>query len=306
MRADRMLSIILYLLNKRSVTGQELADHFEVSLRTIYRDIEKICEAGVPVASCGGTGGGYYIMDGYDIEKLFLKKDEVRTLIPLVDSLGSLLGGDQSLRGLLHKLEKVSEDKTRKGNLAIDLSHFSMHEELKQFLSLTSQAIEHDKLLIFNYINRNKDFSERVVEPVRIALNDGNWHLIGFCRLRNDFRVFKLVRMRRLRLGDSFIRRDISPEEIDKIIMTSYSRRSIRVKLLFKEETGEQLPEYFAKALIVRQTDGTYCVENDYPYEEGLIKFILGFGNDCQVLAPDYFREEVRAYLKKMLSSYNH
>lgn len=304
MSVDRLLAIVLILLNKGNLTGQDLADHFEVSLRTIYRDIEKICVAGVPVASVGGKGGGYYIMEDYNLEKLFLSRSEAGTLIPILSSLGSLMGSNQSFNYIVQKLEKMRE--TTADNLKIDLSHFSMKDELKECLALASRAIAESRELVFNYINRNKEYSERVVEPIQITLSYGDWYLVSFCKLRNDYRWFKLVRIRNLKLGSSFAKREITPEELDKIHADSYAKRSITVRLKFSESIGEQLPEYFAKGRITKQGDGSYCVEDDYPHEEGLIKHILSFGADCEVLGPDQFRKEVRNYIQNMLRTYNH
>ncbi len=306
MRVDRLLSIILIILNRGNVTGQELAEHFEVSLRTIYRDVEKICEAGVPIASIGGKGGGYYIMEDYDIKNLFINKNEAQTLIPLMNSLGNLMGKNQGFNDIVHKFEKVYEHTDGNGNLKIDLSHFSMQEELKEYLFLINKAIEESRELVFKYINRNKEYGERVTEPIQITLEHGNWYFTAYCKVRDDYRKFKLVRIRNLRIGDRFTKRDISLDKLDQIFSDSYSKRSVRVKLKFSGDLGEQLPEYFNKNNILPLADGYFCVEDVYPYEEGLIKFILGFGQDCEVLEPDFLREAVKEYINKMLNKYNH
>lgn len=305
MRVDRLLSILLIISDKRLVTGKELAEHFEVSLRTIYRDIDKICEAGVPIASIGGKGGGYYIMENYNIDNLFLNKKEVQTLIPVVDNLNFLFGRNQKFNDMVLKFKNVYENEDIKNNkLSINMSHFSMEEELKEDLFLIDEAIEKVRLLEFDYINRRIEYSKRMVEPIRIEFIRGEWYLAAFCRVRNDYRRFKLVRIRNLRLGDEFIRKDISNEELDKIFCESYDKKSIKVKLKFTERIGRQLSEYFSKNSIKPEKDGTFIVEDFFPYEEGLIKYILSFGKDCEVLSPDNLREEVEDYIKGILVNY--
>lgn len=306
MRVDRLLSIMLIILNRGNVTGQELADYFEVSLRTIYRDIEKICESGVPIASVGGKGGGYYIMEDYDIKNLFLNKNEALTLIPLMNSLGNLMGKNQGFKDIGQKFERVYDQSNNHSKLKIDLSHFSMKEELKEYLFLINKSIEESRELIFSYINRNKEYGERIAEPIQVTLEHGDWYFIAYCKVRDDYRKFKLVRMRNLKLGDKFSKRDISLDQLEQIFSDSYSKRSVKVKLKFSGDLGEQLPEYFDKNNISEMVDGYFCVEDVYPNEEGLIKFILGFGQDCEVLEPDFLRDNVKGYINKMLNKYNH
>lgn len=237
--------------------------------------------------------------------KLFLNRDEIITLIPLLNSLGSLLGKNQAFIDIVQKLEKVKQNKPEDFNMKIDLSHFSMKDELKEYLVLASQAIDQKRILIFNYINRNKDFSERMIEPIHVHLSHGDWYVAAYCRNRQDYRRFKLVRIRGLRLGEPFVPRNITPAALDQIFAESYTKRSIRIKLKFNAGIGEQLPEYFSKECIFRQDDGSFLVEDEYPYEEGLIRYIMSFGDACQVMEPDFFREEVKNYIRILLNSYN-
>ncbi|MTI71010.1 MAG: YafY family transcriptional regulator [Firmicutes bacterium] len=304
MRVNRLLSILLILSNKGLVTGKELAQHFEVSVRTIYRDIDKICEAGVPVASDGGKGGGFYIMENYDLDNLFFNEEELQTLVPLMDNLSFLFGKNKNFNDIVLKFKNKYE-KLESDRLKIDMSHFSMEKELKEFLFLINKAIEESKLLKFQYINRNMEHSKRIAEPIQINFSSGQWYLTAFCRIRNDYRRFKLVRMRNLSLGFSFNKRDISQKELDKIFEKSYEKGSIKVKLKFNKEIGLQLTEYFDKNKIKKTKDDTYIVEDDFPYEEGLIKYILSFGKKCEVLEPSYFRQEVKNYLNNLLKQYN-
>lgn len=306
MRADRLLSIIIIISQKGLVTGKELSEHFEVSLRTIYRDIEKISEAGVPIAAVGGSGGGYYIMENYNLNNLFFNKKEVGPLIAVMDNLKFLFGNNQQFNDIVLKFETLrNTEKQPYDKLSINMSHFSMEKELREYLFLMNKAIEEDLLLEFEYINRKMEYSKRIVEPIQIEFVSGQWYIIAFCRIRKDYRRFKLVRIRNMKLGGAFLRKVVSKEEIDKIFTESYEESSILVTLKFSSKIGEQLSEYFSKDKVKLLENGVYIVEDFFPEDEGLKKFILGFGDHCEVLAPIKLRKEMMEYIRKIYSKYN-
>lgn len=306
MRADRFLSILIIISQKGLVTGKELAKHFEVSLRTIYRDIEKISEAGVPIAATGGKGGGYYMMENYTLNNLFFNKKEIEPLIAVMDNLKFLFGNNPQFNDIVLKFETLrNSEKQEEGKLSIDMSHFSMEKELREYLFLMNKAIEDNRILEFEYINRNMEYLNRIVEPLEIEFTSGQWYLIAFCTIRKDYRKFKLVRVRNMKLGGSFIKNPISKEEIKKVFNESYEKNSILVTLRFSSEIGGRLSEYFSKDKIKLLENGTYIVEDFFPEDEGLKKFILGFGNDCEVIGPDKLRKEMVEYIKNIYSKYN-
>ena len=185
------------------------------------------------------------------------------------------------------------------------MSHFSMEDELREYLFLINKAIEESRLLEFQYINRKMEYLKRVAEPIQIEFTDGQWYITAFCRIRKDYRKFKLVRVRNLKLGDSFIKKNISKEEIKRIFRKSYEVNSILVTLKYSNKIGEQLSEYFSKDKIRLLDDNTYIVEDSFPDDEGLKKFILGFGDECEVIAPEKLRKEIGIYIKNIYSKYN-
>lgn len=305
MRVNRLLSMMLIISGKGTVTGKELAEHFEVSLRTIYRDIEKICEAGIPIASSSGKGGGYYIMDSYNISSLFLNRDEAQTIITVMENLHGLFGRNEAFNDIILKIEHTYKRESIKDKLTLDMSHFSMEQEIKEYIGIISKAITDNRLLVFDYINRDMEYLERTIEPSWIDFRYGDWYLVGFCRVRKDYRRFKLVRIKRLELGLAFAKRELSKDRIAEVIEHSYSQREIQVVLKFTSRIGSQLTEYFKKEKISRCEDGFYLVSDTFPYEEGLLKFILSFGKECELLEPRELRAELQQYLQKMLLSYN-
>ncbi|MDF2681827.1 MAG: putative transcriptional regulator [Brevibacillus sp.] len=305
MRVDRLLSMLLIISKKGTVTGKELAEHFEVSLRTIYRDIEKIGEAGIPIASIGGKGGGYYLMENYHVDNLFLNKNEAHIFMEVINNLSFLFWKNKKFDDIVLKMENTYKREKNVDKLSMNMSHFSLEHELKEYLFLADKAIEENKLLVFDYINRSMEHFERTVEPVQIAFSDGQWYLVAFCRERNDYRRFKLVRIKNLKMGNSFEKRDTSKEEIQKIIEQSYQKRGITVTLKFSSRIGEQLTEHFPKENIHKTEDNQFIVVDRFPYEEGLLKYLLGFGKECEIVEPRYLREELIEYVKELLLPYN-
>ncbi|MEK4197623.1 YafY family protein [Paenibacillus sp. FSL L8-0493] len=305
MRVDRLLSMLLIISGKGTVTGKELAEHFEVSLRTIYRDIEKLGEAGIPVASSSGKGGGYYIMDSYNITSLFLNQDEAHTFVAVMKNLHGLFGRNEAFNDIMLKVEHTYKQEQGKHKLTLDMSHFSMEQELKEYMAIISKAITDNRLLVFDYINRDMEYLERTVEPSWIDFRHGHWYVIGFCRVRGDYRRFKLVRIKQLKQGPPFVKRELPDDRIAEVIEHSYSQRDIQVVLRFTSRIGAQLPEYFQKEKISRGEDGFYLVSDTFPYEEGLLKFILSFGKECELLEPRELRAELQQYMQNMLLSYN-
>ncbi|WP_238906759.1 YafY family protein [Clostridium sp. YIM B02506] len=306
MRSDRMLSIIIILSQKGLVTGKQLAEHFEVSLRTIYRDLEKIGEAGVPIASTGGTGGGYYLMKNYNLNDIFFNKKEIEPLIAVMDNLKTLFGNNKEFNDITLKFETLKNSQEYSyDKLSIDMSHFSMEQELKEYLFLINKGIKDSKLLEFLYINRNMEYEERIVEPLQIEFSDGHWYIIAYCRIRKDYRKFKLVRIRNLRLGENFVKDLISIEKIKSKLSEGYEKNSISVTLKFLSDIGEQLGEYFSKDKIEVVENKFYVVKDNFPKDDGLKKFILGFGDKCEVIAPIELREEMKIYIKNIYTKYN-
>ncbi|GKX66500.1 helix-turn-helix transcriptional regulator [Inconstantimicrobium mannanitabidum] len=306
MRSNRLLSILIIISQKGLVTGHELAEHFEVSLRTIYRDIEKISEAGVPIAATGGKGGGYYIMGDYNLNNIFFNKKEIEPLIAVMENLKFLFGKNPKFNDIVIKFQSLhGSENQQDDNLNINMSHFSMEPELREYLFLINKAIEESKLLEFQYINRRLNYEKRIIEPIQIQFAGGDWYIIGFCKIRNDYRKFKLVRVRNLSLGDSFEKRLISKEKLEKIFSDSYDKNSILVTLKFSNKIGAQLSEYFLKDAITALENGEYLVKDLYPDDEGLKKFILSFGDYCEVVSPMKLRKEMSEYIKNIYLKYN-
>jgi predicted DNA-binding transcriptional regulator YafY len=214
MKIDRLLGIITILLQYDKVTAPELAKKFEVSRRTIHRDIDDICKAGIPVITYQGGDGGISIADGYKLDKSVLSVEELQSIITGLKSLGSV-SDTARIERLISKLSPKSKAVLSiKDSVLIDLSsHYK--SSLSEKISLIKSAISENKLVSFDYYSE-KGLSNRTIEPYFITFKWTSWYVFGYCEDRNGFRLFKLNRLWRHRLLDEiFAPREIPTEELD-------------------------------------------------------------------------------------------
>ncbi|MCM1992167.1 helix-turn-helix transcriptional regulator [Oceanirhabdus seepicola] len=300
MSVDRLFSIMLILSNKGKKTAAQLAERLEVSPRTIYRDIHKLSLSGIPIYSEDGRSGGYYLMEDYKVDNLYFKEDDMKPILSILKNIQNLFGDNGYLNEIINKYENVNE----KNNFTINMTNVSMIEEIKNYLHTTSMAIDNKKVIKLQYVNRRQEVEERMVEPIYISYSSGEWYINGFCRNRNDYRSFKLTRIKNLVSLDFAFDRDIDIDTLKNIYDRDFKNISIKVVLKFHPKFGPQLTEYFAKENIQKCADGYFIAHEFYPHDEGLIKHILGYGKWCQVLEPEYLKQEIKDYLNEMVKNY--
>jgi predicted DNA-binding transcriptional regulator YafY len=208
-RIDRLHAILTHLQSKKRVTAQEIADRFNISLRTVYRDVKALDESGVPVI--GEAGSGYTIMEGYRLPPVMFTQEEAAALM-----MGAKLAErltDASVKkyydAALYKIKAVlrSTDKDHVENLhdhiaVMVTSRMHNEESANQYLAALQKAIVDKKAIFLRYNSNNEETTERVVEPIGLCFYSGNWHVIGWCRMRQDYRDFRVGRIQRLQIRD--------------------------------------------------------------------------------------------------------
>lgn len=207
MKIDRLVSMILILLEKERVGAQELADLFEVSPRTIYRDIDSINMAGIPVRSVPGVGGGFEIMEQYKIDKKIFSTADLSAILMGLSSLSHVIRGEE----LVNALAKVKsfipagqakDIELRSSQVLIDLSPWTVNRSVPSNLERIQTALLENRLLSFEYLNHDGTKTVRTAEPYRLVLKNSQWYWQGYCYARNDFRLFKLSRTSNLQLRE--------------------------------------------------------------------------------------------------------
>ena len=289
MKIDRQLGILSILLQKESVTAPYVSEMFEVSRRTINRDIEALCKAGIPVCTSQGTGGGICIMDGYRMDRTILTSKDMQMILAGLRSLDSV-SGSHYYGQLMEKIKAgSSEFVSGSESILIDLSSW-YKDSLALKIELIQDAIEKRKVITFNYYAPNGD-SSREIEPYYLIFQWSSWYVWGFCRLRKDFRMFKLNRMDAITLTEKEVeKRDVPmPDLSTERIFPG----GIMVKAVFEPSMKWHLIEEFGVDSFQVQPDGTLLFEHKYTDKDSLIAWMLTCRDQVTVLEPEDVREEL-------------
>lgn len=300
MKIDRLIGILSILLQKDTVTAPELAEEFEVSRRTINRDIEALCKAGIPIQTMQGVGGGIRIMDGYRMDRTLLTSKDMQMITAGLRSLDSV-SGSHYYNQLMEKLKAGSSDFiSGRDSILIDLSSW-YKESVSPKVTLIQEAIENRQIVSFRYFAPEKD-SVRRVEPYYLIFKWSSWYLWGFCLEREDFRLFKLNRMDQLvRLKEHFAQREVPMPDLS---MDTLYPRDIEVQAVFEAESKWKLVEEFGPHCFWELPSGKLLFRERYSDEESLIVWLLTFGDKVEVLEPVSVREELLRIATSMKTKY--
>jgi predicted DNA-binding transcriptional regulator YafY len=284
MKLDRLLGILTILSQKGKVKAKDLADRFEVSLRTIYRDVDAICLAGIPLVTYPGGGGGISIADGFSIDQSLLTQDELGSIILGLKSLDSVLG-DPMLPLLLGKISGNSDPYIHlKDDIIIDLaSHYK--SSLAPKIRLLREALSQRRMVQFHYYAKDGS-TQRVFEPYCIVFKWTAWYVFGYCRLRSDFRLFKLNRITQLLLTeDQFDPREVPEDKLD--FDAFYSDPEVRqyASLLLDRSLEYVMIDEFGPDSYEISDNGTITAQWDYINEREMVKTILSLGSGVRVVS---------------------
>lgn len=288
------------LCHEARLIKKKLAERFEVSRRTINRDIEDLCKAGIPIRTAQGTGGGISIMDGYRMDRTILTSKDMQMILAGLRSLDSVSGS--SYYGQL--MEKIqagsSEFITGRDSILIDLSSW-YRDSLALKIESIQDAIGDRHLIRFRYYAPSGE-SERMVEPYYLVFRWSSWYLWGWCLSRKDFRLFKLNRMDAVReMEKSFECRDVSmPDLSNERIFPG----GIKVKALFEQDQKWRLVEEFGPSCFTENDDGRLLFTADYTDMENLVTWLMTFGDKAEVLEPKEAREKIACVAQKMTVIY--
>ena len=300
MKIDRLIGILSILLQRETVTAPELAEQFEVSRRTINRDIEDLCRAGIPLVTSQGVNGGISIMENYRLERTLLTNGEMRDILAGLRSLDSV-NGTNRYGQLMEKLSAGASDfMTGDQSVLIDLSAW-YKDSLVPKIELIREGIDRARRCEFLYFSPRGE-SRRRIEPYYLIFRWSSWYVWGWCEEKEDFRLFKLNRMDGLRLSpDDFERRNVPfPDLGEEKIFPG----GIRVKALFDPSCKWRLVEDFGAGCFEVQEDGRLLFHADYTNREELLIWLLTFRDKVELLEPENVREELKGTLRKVLEIY--
>ena len=289
MKTDRLIGILSILLQKEKCTAPELAEKFEVSRRTINRDIDTLCKAGIPVSTLQGAGGGIRIMEGYRMDRTLLTSRDMQMILAGLRSLDSVSGSSYYAQ-LMEKLQAGASDfVSGRDSMLIDLSSW-YKESLAPKISLIQDTIEERRQIAFHYFAPGGE-SVRMAEPYYLIFKWSSWYVWGWCRKREDFRMFKLNRMEELKKTEE----KFAPKQVPMPDLSNERifPANIRVKVLFEPDAKWRLVEEFGPHCFKEQEDGRLLFEMDYTDESSLMGWLLTFGETARVLEPAEVREKL-------------
>ncbi|EBB5817264.1 helix-turn-helix transcriptional regulator [Listeria monocytogenes] len=308
MKVDRLMSIVLILLDKERISAQELADRFEVSLRTIYRDIDAIDLAGVPIRSTPGVGGGFEIMPNYKMDSKVFSTADLSAILMGLSSLSNMVRGDELINALAKiksfiPADRAKEIELKANHIYIDLSQWTGNNNIQPHVEIIKVALQENKLLTFEYIAHQGNKTVRIVEPYQLVMKSSHWYLYGYCQNRNDFRLFRLSRMSGLKiLEDTFTLRDFrKPQlEIEDIVAVM----QIEIKIRIHQSIIDRVLDYCSYENFYPDGEEHYIVsfpfiENEYHYD-----ILLSFGDKCECLEPLHIREKMKRRIYDIVSIY--
>ncbi|MDD2649097.1 MAG: YafY family protein [Eubacteriales bacterium] len=307
MKLDRLVSIVMTLLQKKRVGARELADAFEVSLRTIYRDIDAICAAGIPVRAVSGAGGGFEIMQEYKVDKSVFSASDLEAILTGLSGFSAAMRAQDGANALAKVRSFIPADKAKDIELKASRLFISFDswtgKNICAALDAVKTALDENKLLAFDYMDRTGRKTRRMVEPYQIAFIGGQWYFRGFCRTRGDYRMFRLSRISALHVAnETFTPRFILPNFFDSPMPAE--REMITVKLRIHKSVMDRVLDFCPIESFVADGDGFFFV--DFPFAENEYNYnlILGFGTSCECLAPPRIREEIGRRISRMADMY--
>jgi len=308
MNLTLFLDILFTLLAKKNVTSKYLAEKFEVSRRTIYRYIERLSISGVPLWISRGRNGGISIPDTYKLPSGFLNKDELENTLSAINTINNQVPNISLQKAALKlsaQLKNSNEGKYTYGNIIFDCGSWANPDAFKIKLSTLENALSKNFVIQIEYHDRDGEVSRRKVEPHILIFKQGIWYLFAFCRMRNDYRFFKVSRIRyALVTEEKFIKKDLSNYELPfNNWYNSDNSKKIEIKFKIEKSALSDAEEWLGIENIINK-DGSFYAIVKLPDENSLIPKIISFGKDLKVLFPESLKNNIKQYLNSMSKIY--
>ena len=312
MQINRLFEIVYLLMNKKQMTANELAGHFEVSRRTILRDIDTLSTAGIPIYTSQGKGGGIFIHDRFKLNKAVISEDEQKQILFALQSMSAT--GYLETDRILGRLQSLFEN-TNKDWIEVDFTRWGNIQEDKIIFDTLKKALINEWAVSFLYSNFDGEKRSRKVYPLKLVFKSYAWYLQAFCLLKKDYRTFKIIRVKNLEiLDEKFNGNDYNAPQLDVFFYNDNCMPDIEpinhellslvdVKLLFSPCAYRIFYE-FDEREITKNPNGTYTVNTRMPNDYRLCEYILSFGLMAEVLEPQEVREAMLVHAEILASKY--
>lgn len=300
MQINRLFEIIYLLLNKKFMTANELAEHFEVSVRTIYRDIDTLSLAGIPIYALQGKGGGISLLEHYVLDKSVLSEREQNEILYALQSLTVTQVPEADK--VLAKLSSLF-NKSRTNWIEVDFSPWGSDDKgFSQFTRIKDAILSH-KIIEFNYFGSSGEKTSRRVEPMKLIFKINAWYLQAFCLTRNELRMFKIVRMADVQVTEDPFTQMI-PEPLPGGGQVQETQKWIELCLIIFADGAYRVYDEFEEKEITKNMDGSFTIMTTLPESDWLIRYILSFGSEAEVISPQHIRDMLQFELNKITMKY--
>ena len=298
MRSERLFEIMFILLNQKRTTAQELAKEFGVSVRTIYRDMDILSSAGIPVYTVQGTGGGIFIDESYTINKSILTKEEQEKILLALQCLSPI--DEIHTESVLNRLSAIFQKNA--DWVKIDYSRWENKNDYQLFETLKDAILER-RAVKLEYLSSYGEKTERTVYPLRLLYKSKAWYAECYCTEKNAYRFFRLTRILSItKILKTFNRADLLGKIPDDKEAAPSSLTNIKLKCTAK--TAYRLYDEFPQELIAKNSDGTYTLNTALPFDSWVCGFILSLGTEVEILEPENLKTEIAQLAEEIMNKH--
>lgn len=298
MQINRLFQIVYYLLEHGKSSAPELAKKFEVSTRTVYRDLDTLSAAGIPIYAMQGKGGGISLLENYVLDKSLFSEKEQEQILMALQGIASTEG--EKADELLSKLSALFQIKGTDW-IEVDFSDWNKNEADRDIFNKIKKAIFDRHLITFSYFGSDGQRLSRSVKPMKLIFKSKDWYLYGYCFLRNDYRFFKLTRIKDLVISTETFIREVS--EAPKTRMANKNYNTVSLTLKFSPRVAFRVYDEFTDSVTVDGENNLY-VTTTLPDNEFVYNYLLTFGDAVEVLAPAHVRKAVKDKVCSILKIY--
>lgn len=301
MKIERLYAITLYLLNHGRTSARELAKYFEVSVRTIQRDIDSLCFSGIPIVAVAGATGGYEISDQFKLNKHFATSDDYSYILTALKGLVSATDDPKAK----HTLEKIAHaSKQNDNSIILDFSVLREGEQVT--LQMLQAAVIEKRIITFTYTNNNLETRTHSVEPIAVIYRWYAWYLLAYSKVKNDYRTYKLVRMGDLQITDKhFEKEHKSADSILKDTDKMDSRQYIDILVKCKETAKSRVIEYLKGTIIEEFSNGDTLMKlTVVDNEQFWLGTLLSLSDNVEVIEPEEVQKRLLKSAEKIISLY--
>lgn len=300
MQTSRLFEIIYILLTKKRISAKELSERLEVSTRTIYRDIDVLSGAGIPVYAMKGKGGGIMLLPEFTLDRCILSEEEKSDVLAGLQSLKAVNVPD--MEGSLQKIGALLQ-RDEPTWIRVDFSKWDSHADEK--FEVLKKGILQKRVVSFQYYNTKNEMTEREVEPIQLWFKYRAWYLQAYCKQKRGYRLFKLARMRAVSLTS--VPQEIAHDiyALEKQYCSSQVYETVEhIEFEIKKSAAYRVYDEFEEAYVTEKEDGSFLIAMDTVCDHWLIGYLMTFGSELRVLYPPHLISRMKENLIEMLKQY--